>query len=92
MAGFFIDGNETTGSKKDVFLDHLCAFWSSYTHPAAWSLLVGYLLITTIFLFCLCSENYLLAMYENEVLRKIFISERNEEENGTVQTARSCMS
>jgi hypothetical protein len=35
---------------------------------------------------------YLLAMYENEVLRKIFISERNEEENGTMQIARACMS
>jgi hypothetical protein len=34
---------------------------------------------------------YLLAMYENEVLRKIFISERNEDESGTVQIARVCM-
>jgi len=43
MAGFCVNGNESTGSKKeDVFLDHLSAFWSSYTHPAAWSLLVGY--------------------------------------------------
>ena len=54
---------------------------------------VGWLLIDNYdFLFCLCSENYLLAIYENEVLRKIFISERNEEENGTMQIARACMS
>ena len=33
-----------------------------------------------------------MAMYENEVLRKIFICERNEEENGTLQIARACIS
>jgi len=66
VAGFCVDGNEITGSKKeDVLLDHLSAFWPFYTHPSAWSFLVGYLLITMIFLFCLCLEDYLLAMHEN---------------------------
>jgi hypothetical protein len=35
---------------------------------------------------------YLLAMYKNEVPRKILIYERNEDENGTLQIARACIS
>jgi hypothetical protein len=36
VAGFCIDGDEITGSKKEeAFLDHLSAFWPYNTHPAA---------------------------------------------------------